>query len=351
MLCFNKEQKQEMPNTNHQSLTEKYAPINNICLMILAASALTAMLVYAKVVLLPFTIALFTAMVANTITVWLNKKFKLPKYIGLTITLILFVSFIFGSVLFISSSIESFMNSANIYSQKVTDALDWLLTTLQKRGIKADEALLIEYARQIPVMNMIKTMGGNIFSLFSNAFLVVLFMVFIFMGKQQQESNSFISAIEKNISYYLIVKIGVSVIAAVLVWIILSVINTELASMFALLTFLLNFIPNIGPSIATLLPLPVLLLQYGFDLRVLLALLLMGAVHFTIGNILETKWLGKSMDLNPIVVVGSLIFWALIWGVMGALLAVPLTAIFKMLLERLETTKPIAKFISGKKQK
>ena len=339
-----------MQNTKQQSLSEKYAPVNNICLMILAASALTAMLVYAKVVLLPFTIALFTAMVANTITVWLNKKFKLPKYIGLTVTLILFVSFIFGSVLFISSSIENFINSADIYSQKLTTALDWLLNTLQKTGIKADEALLMEYARQIPVMNMIKTMGGNIFSLFSNAFLVVLFLVFIFIGKPQGES-AFASAVEKNISYYLIVKIGVSVIAAVLVWIVLSLVSTELASMFALLTFLLNFIPNIGPSIATVLPLPVLFLPYGFDWHLLLALILMGTIHFIVGNVLETKWLGKSMDLNPIVVVGSLIFWALIWGVMGALLAVPLTAICKMLLERLETTKPIADFISGKRNK
>ncbi len=332
-----------------KSLLEKYAPINNICLMILAVAALTAMMVYAKVVLLPFTIALFIAMVANTTTVWLNQKFKLPKYIGLTVTLILFVSFILGSVLFISSSIENFIKSADLYSQKLTYALDWLLTTLQKRGIKADEALLMEYARQIPVMNMIQTMGGNIFSLFSNAFLVVLFLIFILMGGVTQKTNIFLTKIEKHISYYLIVKIGISIIAAVCVWIVLSVVHAELASMFALLTFLLNFIPNIGPSIATILPLPVLCLQYGFDWHLIFALVLIIAIHFVVGNILETKWLGKSMDLNPIVVVASLIFWALIWGIMGALLAVPLTVILKIFLQRFETTKPISDFISGKK--
>ena len=68
-------------------------------------------------------------------------------------------------------------------------------------------------------------------------------------------------------------------------------------------------------------------------------------------NVLETKWLGKSMDLNPLVVIGSLIFWALVWGVMGALLAVPLTVIFRMILEKSETTKPLADFMSGKKNK
>ena len=80
----------------------------------------------------------------------------------------------------------------------------------------------------------------------------------------------------------------------------------------------------------------------------MLALILLTTVHFIIGNILETKWLGKGMDLDPIVVIACLIFWALVWGVMGALLAVPMTAIVKMVLERNETTKPLADFLGGK---
>ncbi|MBO4707378.1 MAG: AI-2E family transporter [Elusimicrobiaceae bacterium] len=338
-----------MQNTK-KSLLEKYAPVNNVCLMILAATAVTAMLVYAKVVLLPFMLAVFISMVSNTIANWLNRKFKLSKAISLAFILTLFISFIFLSVLFISSSIESFIRSADIYSQKLTYALDWFIGILQKIGIKADEALLMEYAKEIPVMGMIQKMGSNIFALFTNAFLVTLFLVFMFIGRGQS-STPFIMSVEKNISFYLIVKIAVSILAAICVWVVLSALSTELASMFALLTFLLNFIPNIGPSIATVLPLPVLFLQYGFDWHLWCALILVTAVHFIVGNILETKWLGKSMDLNPLVVIGSLIFWALVWGVMGALLAVPLTAILKMILERSETTKPLADFISGNKNK
>ena len=112
-------------------------------------------------------------------------------------------------------------------------------------------------------------------------------------------------------------------------------------------TFILNFIPNIGPLIATASPLPVLFLQYGFDWQMVLVLLALTAVHFVVGNILETRWLGKGMNLDPIVVVASLIFWALVWGVMGALLAVPLTAIIKMILEQHETTQPLARFLGG----
>ena len=54
------------------------------------------------------------------------------------------------------------------------------------------------------------------------------------------------------------------------------------------------------------------------------------------------------MDVDPIVVIACLIFWALVWGVMGALLAVPMTAIIKIILAKNETTKPLADLLSGK---
>ena len=168
------------------------------------------------------------------------------------------------------------------------------------------------------------------------------------MGRATHEKTTFATSIEKQISYYLVVKIFVSILAGIATWVILKITGTELAGMFAVLTFVLNFIPNIGPFIATALPMPVLFLQYGFNWHIVVALLLLTAAHFVIGNILETKWLGKGMDLNPLVVIACLIFWALVWGVLGALLAVPLTSIIKMVLERSEPTKPFADLLAGR---
>ena len=79
-----------------------------------------------------------------------------------------------------------------------------------------------------------------------------------------------------------------------------------------------------------------------------MVLVLLTAVHFVVGNILETRWMGKSMDLNPIVVLVCLIFWALVWGIMGALLAVPLTAAIKMIFELNDNTRPLARLLAGR---
>lgn len=325
-----------------------YAPINTICLMILAATAATAVLVYTKSVLMPFVIALFISMVAGTLAEWLRQKWRVPYGVGLVLSFVAFMVIIVSTASFISSSIESFVAGADIYTERLNGAIDDLIVKAQAYHIKINAEFVTDSLAKLPVFNMVKSVGGLVMSLFTNIILITLFVIFIFMGNASAEKPALVGSIQKQISFYLLVKIFVSVMAAGFTWVVLSMVQTELAFMLAVLTFILNFIPNIGPLIATLSPMPVLFLQYGFDWHMLLVLILLTAIHFVIGNILETKWLGQGMNLDPIVVVASLIFWALVWGVMGALLAVPLTAIVKMLLERNEATKPLADILEGK---
>lgn len=330
-----------------KNTAEKFAPINTICLMILAASSSTWVLVYTKSVLMPFVIALFISMLANSLATWMNRKWKLSYNLGLVLSFVTFMTIITLAASFISSSIESFVAGAGIYTDRLNDSLDWILSKAANYHININAQFVTETLAKLPVFNMVKSVGSLIVSLFTNILLVTLFVIFIFMGNASAEKPAFVGTVQKQISFYLLVKIGVSLLAALCTWIVLTTVKTELAMMLAVLTFILNFIPNIGPLISTAAPLPVLFLQYGFDWQMLLVLVLLTAVHFVIGNILETRWLGKGMNLDPLVVVASLIFWALVWGVMGALLAVPLTAIIKMVLEQHETTRPVARFLGG----
>ena len=326
-----------------------YAPINNICLLILAGTALTWILVYAKTILMPFVIAVFLAMVLNTIAQWMRRKWHVPYTIGIILGIVLFLSLAALSIVFVSSSISSFIDGINSYTDKLNATLVWAIELAHKTGLKVNDAFVSEALTRLPLFNMMRSMGGWVVSFISNITLISLFLIFIFMGRTSQEDRStFAFSIEKRISSYLIIKMLISLLAAFVTWVVLKITGTEMAGMFAVLTFVLNFIPNIGPFIATLLPLPVLFLQYGFDWHIATVILLLTAAHFIIGNILETKWLGKGMDLNPLVVIASLIFWALVWGAMGALLAVPLTASIKMILQRSESTKPFAELLAGR---
>ena len=330
-----------------KSKLEQNIPLMNTCLVIIAAAALTWILIYTKSMFMPFVIAVFISIVSNTIAAWLKDKWRVPRALGLILSATLFLLILFLIVLFVSNSIESFISGANIYSQKLTDVVEWSSEKLHKFGFSTNTEMLADYFSKLPLFNMVRSMGGGIVSLFTSATLVCLFVIFMLLGSSTEKSK-FALNIEKQISYYLLVKIAVSLLAAFFVWIVLSVVKTELAFMFAILTFMLNFIPNIGPIIATLLPAPVLFLQYGFSWQFWFGLLAAGLVHFIIGNILETRWLGKGMDLNPVVVLACLIFWTLVWGPMGALLGVPLTSIIKIILEKSPSTKPFADILAGR---
>ena len=99
-----------------------------------------------------------------------------------------------------------------------------------------------------------------------------------------------------------------------------------------MLTVLLNFIPNLGSVVGVLLSSLMVLIQFesvGYTLLVALILILEQNV---IGNYVEPKIFGNTLGINPLVVLLSLLVWGYIWGIVGMLLAVPLTAIIKIIL-------------------
>jgi hypothetical protein len=82
-------------------------------------------------------------------------------------------------------------------------------------------------------------------------------------------------------------------------------------------------------------------------MEVLLTIALPTVTHLFIGHFLEPKLMGDSLELHPITVLLCLIFWGMIWGVPGMLLAAPMTATAKLVFESMEVTLPIAQLLSG----
>jgi len=115
------------------------------------------------------------------------------------------------------------------------------------------------------------------------------------------------------------------------------------------MAFLLNFIPSIGSIVATLLPLPVVLVSPDVSgLTIILALVLPGAVQMFIGNVVEPKVMGDELDLHPVTILLSLMIWGAIWGIVGMLLATPIVAVMKIFFERSELTRPVADLLAGR---
>jgi AI-2 transport protein TqsA len=215
-----------------------------------------------------------------------------------------------------------------------------------------DQADPLKSLLKLPVQaigRMLVGTTGAVANIMSNGLLVVIFTCFLLFGgrARPEERTGWWAEIESGTRRYIVTKVVVSGVTGVLVGLILWLLKVELAMVFGLLAFMLNFIPNIGSAIATLLPLPVVLVTGRPALVCVLAIALPGAVQFTIGNVLEPRMMGKSMKMHPITILLALIFWGVLWGAVGMFLAVPMTSVIRIFLEKNEITEPVARLMAG----
>lgn len=144
---------------------------------------------------------------------------------------------------------------------------------------------------------------------------------------------------------YLKAKFFSSLIFAVPVGIVLWAMGVKFAMLWAVLTFFCNFIPYVGSVVAYLAPVMFAMLQFGGSstaFGVAIALLM---IHLGCAMLIEPLLIGHAVGLSPLVVLAALAVWGLIWGLPGMVLAVPLTAVVKIILDNIEWTRPIAKLI------
>jgi AI-2 transport protein TqsA len=120
----------------------------------------------------------------------------------------------------------------------------------------------------------------------------------------------------------------------------------EFAIIWGLLTFLLNFIPNIGSVIATILPLLIAFIQFDSVGTLFWLALLLSGVQMIIGNFIDPRVVGRSVNLSPLVVLCSLMFWGWLWGFIGMFLAVPISVIIKIVFENTRSLKFISILMS-----
>jgi predicted PurR-regulated permease PerM len=92
----------------------------------------------------------------------------------------------------------------------------------------------------------------------------------------------------------------------------------------------LNLVPFIGAILAAALPLLAATLQYDTAGPYLIILLTVFALHLVSSNFLVPKFIGSRVNIGPVAATMGILFWGWMWGVMGILLAVPLTAFVKL---------------------
>lgn len=210
---------------------------------------------------------------------------------------------------------------------------------------------------------ILKQLFASLTDLFGNAFLIILYVLFILLEestfglkikalftdpKKHKETEVTLEKINKSISNYITLKTIISIITGVFSYIALYFIGVDTPIFWAFLIFLFNYIPTIGSLIGTLFPAFIALMQFGDITHPLLVITIVGVIQLIVGNFLEPKIMGNSLNLSPLIVIISLSVWGSIWGIVGMVLSVPITVIMIILFAQFKSTKPIAILLSEK---
>jgi AI-2 transport protein TqsA len=331
--------------------TDTQRGIQNVCLLILASVAVGFVLVWFRSVLIPFVLAVFFAYGLSPLVNVQTNRLRVPRPLAVLITLLLgvFVLGLAGGL--ISTSVQQLSANAEVYQTQIEQTVEKLLNSPLVVEYAPDFAEELNFRQLIPTRQFGAAVMGTtnaILDLLSKGLIVLIFLFFLLSGEAAVRRGGMQAEVESKIRRYILIQGVLSVATGVLVGGLLAVLGVPLAMVFGLFAFLLNFIPSVGSLIATLLPLPVVLMNPEISPTIgVLAIVLPGLVQLAIGNVISPKVMGDSLELHPVTILLALMIWGTLWGLVGMLLATPITAVLKMLLERMELTRPLARLMAG----
>jgi len=333
--------------------------VARISLIIIVLFISGIILKLAKPILFPFFLALFISYAISPL-LDLMIRLKFPKALAIVLILIFTFAFLYLLGLLLYSSGKYFASELPKYSEKINSLISDFADSLSRLPVKIDVPGLVSQFNVEKVANFLVATLGSFLSFLTNLLLVFVFVIFILAGRDKvarkiarafaEERATYVTRVLESINHqiqkYLAVKTFLSLLNGALVALILVIFGVDFALLLGFVTFILNFIPSIGSIIATIIPVIIAFVQFGNSLTPLWVLIAIAGTDAVLGNFVDPKLMGQSLDLSPLLVVFTLIFWGWLWGVPGMVLSVPLLAVIKIIFENIPSLQFLAVLMS-----
>ena len=324
----------------------------------LQKTALVFLIIYglyiAKYFLIPLCIGGILATLFLPFCNWLESK-KIAKSIAVFIcfTIVLLVILLLISA--VSWKISALLNDLTLIKQKALEITNQIQKYIFNHlNITIEEQFSILKNEQPSYTTVFHIIFDSITSLITTLILVLVYFVFLLYSRnhiknfllkltitsKREEMEQVIFSATQVSQHYLL---GLSKMI-VLLWIMygigFSIIGVENAILFAILCGFLEIVPYIGNITGTIVTVLVATIHGANPTLIGGIIITYGIVQLIQGWILEPLILGPQVKVNPLFTIIVLVIGQLLWGIPGIILAIPLTAIFKIICDHIESLKP-----------
>jgi predicted PurR-regulated permease PerM len=311
-------------------------------------------LYFAQEFLIPLCIGGILATLFLPFCNWIEKK-KIPKALAVFLSLLVLLALILVLFFLLGYQISVLVNDFEILKQKslemATKVQQYIFETL---NISIQEQYKILKNEQPSYGNLVQLMLGSMTSLATNSILILVYFVFLLYYRshiknflvrlasesKQAEMQEIIQKVATVSQQYLI---GLSKMIFLL-WIMygigFSIIGIENALFFAILCGVLEIVPFVGNITGTTITVLIAAINGANSQTILAIIIVYGVVQFIQGWVLEPLIVGSQVKINSLFTILALIIGELIWGIPGIILAIPLTAMFKIVCDYIDSLKP-----------
>lgn len=335
------------------------AGIGTVTAAVVLAAVSGWLLVIGKDFLLPIVIAVVSVYVLTAASAWLGRQpvvERLPEVARRSFVLLAFIGIItgFGSV--VVSTARALQMRVPVYAANLQRMAE---DTAASFGAPLPPDWTAQLRDSLPPISLQDLLGmllSSLGSLAGTIFMVAIYAMFLMAeragfarkiaaalpGERAALVQDTVRRINRSIGDYLAIKTLINIILAAMCLVILLLFGIDFALFWAIVIGLLNYIPYVGSYLGVIFPVMLALAQTGSIGVTLLLTALLIAAQTWVGNVLEPRVVGRKVNMSPFVVLVTLTFWTMLWGIPGAILSVPLTSMIAIVLAAFPQTRPLA---------
>lgn len=340
----------------------------NTLIRVTAALILTiiigALLYIGQSLLIPIIIALIFVYIISAY----DKKLaeapltrSLPHWLRRVALYVTFIAIFAGLAALITSTIQQLVYQAPSYQSNISAIINNVAALLQIEKLPDWATLRDLVFRKIDIQFWFSSTASQLSSAGGTLLIIIVYIAFLGGERSQFASKlalafpdpekaartkAFIDQINDAVGNYLGTKTLVNVILGAISYVIMLGFGLDYAAFWAILIAILNYIPYIGSVVAVLLPVLLSVVQFASWPITVAIFVLLQIAQTIIGYVVEPKMVGKTANLSPFVVLVALSFWSAVWGLTGAVLAVPLTNIIVIICLEIPSLRPLAIMMS-----
>lgn len=329
-------------------------------LWIIATGVIAAGLYFLREPLSQFAMALILWLAIDGLADTLDKRIPFtPRWVALPAAIIVVLGIVAFVGFVVVSNVAAIIADLARYEFRLNQVLSQTHAAL---GLPGGTPTVRDLIAHLDPARLATEIGNSLRNLASSTIFTLIFLAFLFPAAgvmsdkfdlifrakgRRDAARDVIARIRVSMERYLWVQTVMSLIITGLTFVTLTIIGLENALFWSFLIFFLNYIPTIGSIAAVVLTTAVALVQFPTLGPVVAVFAGVGVWQFVIGNFIQPRMTGESLNLSAVVVLLALAIFGLMWGIVGAFLAAPLTVMLMIVLAQFPSTRWIAVLLSA----